>query len=172
MGYCTDSGGDAVKCNDIKIFSSKSTWATKLSQIGKIKGVVTITTYSLPDISYARRILNKKSKNVYLIAHLKFHKKAMELKEEYPNLRIALNNEIHAKTITIEPITTYFTSANFGKSTWYESSIGLHSKEVHDITQQRFKYLWHASDEINDSFDINKILKKNHEKNKSKWKWR
>jgi len=166
MGYCTDGGGTAFKCNDMKIFSHNSTWSTKLSQIGKVKGKITIITYSLPNIEYTRRILKKKSKDVYIIAHLKFYKKAMKIKEEFPDVNIALHNSVHSKVVTIEPITTYFSSANFGSSGWHESSIGFHSKEIHDDSKKDFESLWKQCEILNEDFDVIKILKEQNKINK------
>ena len=149
MVYRTDNGGLAFKCNDIKLYGSASTWATKLSQLHRQSGVVRIITYSLPDMDYVREQFKRRPHDIFLIAHDKFLQRARDIKRVYPNIRIALHQEVHSKILLIEPHTIYISSANFGSSGWHESSIGLHSQIAHDwYYQHRFTPLWSLSCEV------------------------
>lgn len=130
MSFKTDNGGVAIKLSDVKLMSSVSTWATRLSQIGKTKGEIIICTYSLPNIEYVKNIFNKRS-DITIIAHKKFTEKANLLKNFYPKLRIFLKNNVHAKLALIEPKTVWLTSANFGHSNWVEHAIGFHDENVY-----------------------------------------
>ncbi len=134
----TDNGGVAVSIMDAKILTSEtaSTWNTRLSQIGttnlKDKRVI-ICTYSLPDLEYSKQIFDKRSKNVMLIVNEKFSDKAEELRKLYPDLEIYLRADVHAKIVLVEPRTVWLSSANFGKSNWFEQTIGIHSEEVYNF---------------------------------------
>lgn len=135
MPFKTDCGGLAVKLNDCKLSVSEnaSTWNTRLSQIGKTDGKVIICTYSLPDLKYIQKILDKRSRNVTIIAHEKFEKKAMLLKRMYPFLHIHLRPDVHAKIVLVEPRSVWLSSANFGSSGWFEQTIGIHDKTAYSF---------------------------------------
>lgn len=147
MGFKTDNGGLAVSIMDAKVLTSEtaSTWNTRLSQIGtqnlKDKKVI-ICTYSLPDLEYCKQIFDKRSDNVILIVNEKFSDKAKELENLYPELEIHIKDDIHAKMVLVEPKTVWLSSANFGKSDWFEQTIGIHSEEVYNFyLEQINKYL-------------------------------
>ncbi len=149
MGYQTDAGGFAFACNDMKLFSSASTWATKLSQLYKQPGIVRIVTYSLPNVAYVWTQFERRPRDIFLLANTRFLARAQDIKRMFPALRVAVHEEAHSKVLLIEPYTVYLSSANFGKSGWHESSIGLHSREAHDwYREQMFEPLWEASQEI------------------------
>ena len=103
---------------------------------------VIICTYSLPDLEYSKQIFDKRSKNVTLIVNEKFRNKAEELESIYPDLDICIKNDVHAKMVLVEPKTVWLSSANFGKSDWFEQTIGIHSEEVYSFYfDQINKYL-------------------------------
>lgn len=135
MSFKTDAGGLALRLNDAKLMTTEtcSTWNTRLSQIGKSGSQVIICTYSLPDVDYICRILDKRSRNVTLIVNDKFRSRAEELKRRYPALKIHTRPDVHAKIVLIEPETVWLSSANFGKSGWFENTIGIHSKAAYDF---------------------------------------
>lgn len=138
MTFKTDNGGWALRIDDAKITTSDkaSTWNTRLSQIGteKLKDKkVVICTYSLPDLEYCKKIFEKRSTNVLLIVNEKFKSQADELQKEYPNLDIRLKKDVHAKMVLIEPQTVWLSSADFGRSDYFEQTIGIHSEEVYEI---------------------------------------
>lgn len=142
--FRTDNGGKAIRIDDAKLITTQmaSTWNTRLSQIGtnnlKDKKVI-ICTYSLPDLEYSEQIFDKRSKNVILVANEKFKVKADELKAKYPDLTIHLKEDIHAKIVLVEPETVWLSSANFGKSGWFEHTIGIHSKEAYSFYLQQIE---------------------------------
>ena len=143
--FKTDNGGLALKINDAKIsLCSASTWNTRLSQIGNIKleRKIIICTYSLPNIEYMRKIFDKRSENMYLIAHEKFKTKADIIHSLYPNIKICLRPNVHAKYVLIEPETVWLSSANFGSSGWLENTIGIHSKEAYEYYEKGTFYMF------------------------------
>ena len=60
MAFKTDNGGFAFKCDDAKLCTGASTWATRLSQLSRMKGAVRIITYSLPKMDYVRKQLRRR----------------------------------------------------------------------------------------------------------------
>lgn len=149
MAFHTDGWGLAFKCGDAKITAGAHTWAMKLSQLHRQEGTVRIITYSLPRMDYVREQLGRRPKDILLIAHAKFLAEATAIRMEFPGVRVALNEEVHSKVLLIEPHTVYVSSANFGRSKWHETSIGMHSKEAHDwYVANAFAPLWDKSTEV------------------------
>lgn len=141
--------GHAIDIKDAKIFfGDNSTWGVKLSQLAKVKGNVYISTFSLPDLPYAQKILKKRPCDIYIIAHSMFHAKALAIKDAFPDIRIALRDNIHAKMVLAEPKTVWLSSANFGKSGWIEHGIGMHSPEAFDFYKNAFDDTFSNSEEI------------------------
>ena len=137
MAFKTDGGGIALKLNDCKLAYGTSTWNTRLSQIGKMTGKITICTYSLPDLPYIQQILDKRPYDITLIAHERFRDKAEILMDRYPDLEIHLRPNVHAKYVLIEPQTVWLSSENFGQSGWFEFALGIHSKELYKLMLER-----------------------------------
>ena len=148
MTYKTDNGGVAFKANDAKLYFAGSTWGMKLSQLNRQSGVVRIVTYSLPDMAYVKQQFERRPYDIWIICHTKFIDRAETLKRTFPDVRIAVRNDVHAKVLLIEPSTLYVTSANFGASHWIESGIGIHSKPAHDSALATFENVWSGSREI------------------------
>lgn len=147
--YKTDAGGFAFRCNDIKLMTNASTWATRLSQLARQNGIVRIITYSLPDMPYVRTQLGRRPYDILLIAHSKFVAKARDIKESFARIRVALCEDVHSKVLLIAPKTIYISSANFGASHWHETTIGFHSKDAHDwYVENVFTVLWSESQEV------------------------
>ena len=141
--FKTDNGGKALALKDVKLCTSASTWNTRLSQIGRFPGRVIICTFSLPDLEYIQKILDKRSKGVTIIAHERFSDRARILKNKYPDLQIICRSDVHAKIVLIEPCTVWLSSANFGKSGWFEHTIGIHSKEAFNFYLRAIKHYLH-----------------------------
>ena len=142
--FTTDHGGMALSIKDAKLSTSHtaSTWNTRLSQIGRSNKKIIICTYSLPSLEYLKRIFDKRTENITLIAHEKFVDKASHLKELYPDLEIILKPDVHAKYVLIEPDTVWMSSANFGSSGWFEQTIGIHDKDAYEfMLSQTKRYL-------------------------------
>ena len=160
MSFKTDNGGEAVRINDAKLFfGDNSTWATRLSQLAKVKGNVYISTFSLPDLPYAQKILEKRPHDIFMVAHSMFHAKALAIKDAFPDIRIALRDNIHAKMVLAEPETVWLSSANFGKSGWIEHGIGMHSPEAFDFYKNAFDNTFSNSEEIIGSPKLEELAK-------------
>ena len=142
MSFQTDGGGVKCRCNDIKILTGSSTWSTRLSQIGKVKGEILICTYSLPNLDYVQGIFSKRPYGIKLIANSKFRHKAQQIKAVYPEIEIGLLEDMHKKTLLIEPQTIFIGSANFGKSGWRENCIGFHSPKMFTVYREEFYADW------------------------------
>ena len=149
MSFKTDNNGNAVSIPDAKISAgSNATWSTRLKNIKQVKGKICIATFSLPDLPYARKILERRPRDISIVAHAKFTRKAQAIKARFPSIRIAVREDIHAKFVLIEPGTVWLSSANFGYSGWIENSIGLHSKKAYKYYKSAFDEIFSSSAEI------------------------
>ena len=145
--FKNDGGGEAISCNDMKLMWSTSSWGTRLSQIAKVSGMISIATYSIPDVEKVCRIFEKRPTNIRLLAHLKFVERAREIKEIFPDIEVRVHGATHAKLVLIEPKTVYVSSENFVKKKrdWFEASIGLHSKEAYTFYCRCFDDVWQVA---------------------------
>ena len=149
MAFKTDNGGFAFKCNDAKLCAGATTWATRLSQLSRMKGEVRIITFSLPKMDYVRKQLQRRPYDIFILAHDKFVCRAKEIRQEFPHIRVAVHPEVHSKVLLIAPHTVWISSANFGSSDWHETTVGFHSKDAHDhYAKGIFPRLLDQSDEI------------------------
>lgn len=127
----SDAHGILVRPKEVKIYwSSDHTWNMKLSQIGRPSQSdkkLYIATYSLPDLDYVVEVLAHRptGHNVFLMANAKFQAQALQLLNYFPEMQIRLHPKMHCKFVLIEPETVFIGSANFGRSRWYETMIGL-----------------------------------------------
>lgn len=130
-----DAHGICFPCNEVKLYASgKHTWAMKLPATTLKNGVgkIRIATYSLPDIEYCYDRFRQSPQRFTLICHRQFWDRAEGIKNALPEIAIYTHPEIHSKICLREPETIYLGSANFGKSNWIESNIGIRSKMGHD----------------------------------------
>lgn len=126
-------------------FGKRPIWADILTQINTIEGNICIATYSLPDVSFAKKILAKRPCDIHIIAHSKFFDKAYELKETFPEIHIAVRDDIHAKFALIEPDIVWLSSANFGKSDWLEHAVTIHSQKLFEPFKNDFDNCFSSS---------------------------
>ena len=129
----SDVFGVVTRPREVKLYwSAAHTWAMKLSQIGKSQSgkKLYIATYSLPDLDYAIELLKHRptGKDVFMMAHSKFQDKAAILIQHFVEIQIRLHPEMHSKFAIIEPDTVFLGSANFGRSNWHETMIGIKCK--------------------------------------------
>lgn len=152
MTWADDAHGILLSIGEAKLYRNGGhTWAMKLSQLHRQKGICRIVTYSLPDIQYVHRQLDRRPHGVFIVFHEKFLRRGRELKNEFPLVRFACCNNVHSKVCMIEPNTVYVSSANFGYSGWHETTIGIRSKKAHDwYLQNSFLPLWNESKELYD----------------------
>lgn len=149
MAFNSDNGGFPFKCDDAKFSICASTWNTKLSQIGRLKGEIYIMTNLLIDIDYISSIISKRPNNISIIADEAARENALLLKAKYPNIRIALHPHMNAKVVLIEPKTIWVSSSDFGKSNKLESAIGLHSSStLKRVKESFFNAEWEKAKEI------------------------
>lgn len=161
MKFNTDNGGFATSCNDIKIFNSNSTWATKLSQLAKFSGKLIIMTqkfqprftkYFTENIedehSYIRNILDKRPNDIYIICNTNDINNAKIIKQLYPNIRISYHDKVTANIALLEPCTVLFSSASFGYSANDEFGVGFHSKEIYNKMKDLLKEHWLKATEL------------------------
>ena len=151
MAFATDGGGIAFRAADAKLQANASTWATRLSQLARQTGIVRIITYSLPSMPYVRVQLGRRPTDVWLICHSKFECRAIDVRREFPGIRVAVHDEVHSKVLLVAPHTVVVSSANFGDSTWHETSLSVHSVDAHDwYVAHVFQPLWNQSREVVD----------------------
>ncbi|QXW42666.1 hypothetical protein [Pseudomonas amygdali] len=149
MAFSDDGGGFAFECTDAKMSIGASTWATRLSQISQATGEILILTRSLPDTEYITRILDKRPRDIWIIAHADFVAQAKALKAARPWLHIAVHREIGAKAVLVAPETLWLSSSDFGKAGKLESAVGFHSAQLYSRTRgQLFEKAWAESQEL------------------------
>ncbi len=152
MSFKDDNGGFAFSCSDGKICINASTWSTRLSQIGRYGGRIRIITHGLPNLHYIGGIFSKRPTDIYVICNEDAKEAAIELKSNFPQIRIATNPKVNAKLVLVEADTVWVSSADFGHSVMDNSTVGLHSKETHDrIVDEVFEPTWNESTEIEGS---------------------
>lgn len=126
-----------------------STWATRLSQISKATGEILILTRGLPDIYYITKILDKRPRDIWIVAHADATAGAKTLKAARPWLRIAVHRDIGPKAVLVAPDTVWVSSSDFGKAGKLESAVGFHSTELYIQTRsQLFERAWAESHEL------------------------
>jgi PLD-like domain len=150
MGWNNDQHGLVFKPSEVKLyFDGGHTYKMKIGTLSRSEAVIRILTYSLPDLSYIIELFQKRPHSIYIICHDKFKDKAKEIKQTFPNIRVATNCRIHSKILLRSPDTIYLGSTNFGMSKWHESGVGIRSKAAHDeFLRKSFEPLWLASEEI------------------------
>lgn len=135
MHFKTDGGGLAKEC-EIKVsmaLQTASTWNTRLSQIGRTRSEVIICTYSLPDKNYVDQIIGKRPDGfgIVLLVNSNFIKSVSRLKKKFPELRVFIASNTHAKIVLCGKDTVWLSSANFGHSGWLENTIRIKDREVY-----------------------------------------
>ena len=131
MNFNSNGGGIAVRA-DIRVVAGGSTWNTRLAQLLRGNRKIVICTFSLsPD--YVGRLLRKRSRDVVLVVNSKFAGKAMEVKREFPNVRIFLAANTHAKMALVEPDMVWLSSENLVRSRNFENTVGICSRDVYEF---------------------------------------
>lgn len=149
MAFKTDNGGFRFECADAKMSISASTWATRLSQLGKTRGRVSILTTELPDPAYVIEVLSKRPTDIHIVAHAIARAAAEHIKRALPEIRIALHYDIGAKALMVAPETVWIMSTDFGKKHRLDSGVGLHSSELYEKTvEELFERAWREAQEI------------------------
>ncbi|MDD2133378.1 hypothetical protein [Pseudomonas kurunegalensis] len=149
MAFTDDNGGFRFECDDAKMSINASTWATRLSQLARMKGAVSILTTQLPDPDYVIGVLSKRAWDIKIVAHVDAREGAERIKQVLPSVRIALHSDIGAKAILIAPDTVWILSGDFGKKHKLDTGVGFHSAMVYQKThQQLFERAWREAREL------------------------
>lgn len=148
MGWKDDKHGKIIKASEVKLYLSSHTYAMKLSQLYKQEDIVRIASYSLPDIEYIKRQLGRRPNRIYLLCNSKFENLAKQVKETFPDIRVAIKRTCHLKLLLIEPDTVYLGSENFGDSHWDEVGVGIRAVAAHDWYLEEYERLWNSALEI------------------------
>lgn len=149
MSWNNDQHGLVFKSNELKLYAPSHTYAMKISQIWRQTGVMRIMTFSLPSIAYVHEQLGRRPYDIQVLCHEKFRSKAQGIKSRFPRIAIRTLETMHSKVILIEPKTLYIGSENFGSSGWFETCIGVRSKEAHDwFIEHVFSSAWEAAHDV------------------------
>ena len=133
MSLKSDCGGTALVA-DIKLSKAGTTWNTRLSQIGRLDGLVTLCTFSAGDIDYLSKILSKRTRGsgIRIIGNEKCEWKMVRLKYLFPDAQFFVSPYAHAKLALVEPATVWVSSENLGRTRdVFDASIGIHSEEAY-----------------------------------------
>lgn len=149
MAFSNDNGGFAFSCEDAKLSIVASTWNTRLSQLARVQGPMLVMTRHLPNLDYIARIIGKRPRDIYILASTEAEADARTLKNQFPDIRIAVHPNINAKAVLVAPETVWIGSADFGESKKIESAIGLHSEAVFNkAVNSLFEPTWASAREI------------------------
>lgn len=152
MSWNNDQHGLVFKSSEIKLYAPSHSYAMKISQIWRQKGMMRIMTYSLPSIAYVHEQLGRRPYGIQIICHEKFHDRAVGIKNKFHEIAIRTSPTMHSKVILIEPKTIYIGSENFGSSGWTETCIGVRSGDAHDwFIDHVFNKCWYAAREVTPS---------------------
>jgi len=131
MSLSTDCGGLAINA-DIKLSTQTSTWKARLATLLRGDTEITICTFSLPKrTDYLAGLFRIRAKGVTIVANQKFEHEAVALKSIYPELRIILSPNVHAKMALASPDKVWLSSENLVKGSSFEGTVGIHSKAVY-----------------------------------------
>ena len=149
MAFSDDNGGFAFSCDDAKMSICASTWNTRLSQIARVTGPIYIMTGLLPDTTYISQIIEKRPREIFIIANASARENAQSIKRSFPGVRIVLHRNSNAKVVLVAPETVWVSSSDFGKSVQIESAVGMHSSVLYQRTlESLFNKVWAESEEV------------------------
>lgn len=147
MAFKTDCGGKAMNV-DCKLSNKATTWNTRLNQIGRHDHEVTIVTYSLCNLKHIFQIVGKRDRGagITIICNSKYEYNALILKRRFPDLKVYVNPNAHAKLVLIEPEILWLSSENFGHmGDTFDATIGIHSAEAYDHYHAQVQSLLRSS---------------------------
>jgi hypothetical protein len=129
MAFKTDHGGYAANA-DIKVcLDGGSTWATKLSQIGRPPnyGPAFIVTTDLPDLDYAEKVLSKNPR-IMLYAPENCETQLRELKKRLPELCCFVTKRATLNIVLLEPYGSWICPGPLAPKAYSTGgvSIGIH----------------------------------------------
>ncbi len=117
---------------EVKAFNFGFSPAKNLSSVIRSGDKVTIMTFSLPSHDYYRpNGLGINPQNVTIIANSRYMEQALELKHDYPELRIFLSPNVHAKMTLASSGKVWLGSANLTMSHSLEGTVAIDSPTVY-----------------------------------------
>ena len=149
MPYRSDNGGFATTAPIKLQFNQSSTWATRLSQIGKNPYYTIICTTALPDVDYAEKVLSKANRGVILYVPESCAANARELKKRLPWLCVFVVPTVNVNLAVIEPFTVWLSSDPLGKGRGLDASVGIHSEEARIMVQGWIEQAYDRAKELN-----------------------
>lgn len=131
MSLKTDCCGTALT-SDIKVCNPNTTWNTRLKPYRK--NDIIICTFSVSDVMYISKLLERHEGHVTIICHDKYSLKAIYLKNQFPHIDIFTNPHAHSKMILIEPGVVWLSSENIGRiSKNFDSAVAIDNEFVYDF---------------------------------------
>ncbi|WP_431494737.1 hypothetical protein [Pseudomonas brassicacearum] len=149
MVLLSDNGGFEFDCKAAKMSLGSSAWSTRLNQLRKMTGRVSILNADLPAPEYAIGVLSKRLADIHIVAYLNAATAAKKIKQALPDIRIALHPDLGAKAIFVAPKTLWIMSGDFGRGSKLDSRVGFHSPDLYEKTwSQLFARAWREAQEI------------------------
>ena len=148
MAFKTDCGGVAMTA-DVKLSKQATTWNTRLSQIGRHNNEVVISTFSLCDFEYISKIVGKRDRGagITIICNTKYQPNAYAFKKAFPDVKLYVHPNAHAKLALIYPDTVWLSSENLGhKKDTFDASIGIHSEAAYNHYRSQVQKLINSKD--------------------------
>lgn len=137
-------GSTSRKPADQHSRSNHDTWPAILARLARQKGTIRIVTYSLADMEQIRKQLGHRSKDIWLICHNHFKGRATEIKGAFPDMKIAVRDNIYAKVLLVAPKTVHMTSVGAA-----ETTMVLRTREAHnEFVEGAFNSLWENATEV------------------------
>lgn len=144
----TDTSGVMLTA-DVKLSNAFTSWNTRLSKIANEPGKITICTYSLTDLRYVGRILERRHEGITVICNTAYESKAKKLKEFYPYVDFYTSPYAHAKLALIEPGTVWLSTENFGRgSDLFDASIAICSEAAYSHYYRQTENLLRRRDTV------------------------
>lgn len=155
MSFPVDDFGMNIRA-EVKAFNFGFSPAKNLASVIRTNDRVTIVTFALPNHACFRpNGLGICPQNVTIIANSRYAEQAMELKHDYPELRIFLDPHVHAKMTLASSGKVWLSSENMTMSNSLDSTIAIESQAVYAyfMDQIRSKGLLRPENEVLLDFD-------------------
>lgn len=129
MKLYTDNFGMTAKVN-AKLYNMEFSTLKNLAAILKNEdSEIIIVTFSLPgNPDFLCDIFDIRSQGVTIVANTKYAEPARTLKERWPDIRIYLDPNVHAKMVMADPDRVWVGSGNLGMTRSAEGTVGLEGR--------------------------------------------
>ena len=154
MSLPVDDFGMNIRA-EIKAFNFGFSPAKNLASVIRSGDKVTLVTFSLPGHEYYRpNGLAINPQNVTIIANSRYLEQALELKQAYPELRIFLSPNVHAKMTLASSGKVWLGSANLPLSHSLEGTVAIDSPTVYAYFMDQIQRngLLNPDNEVDENF--------------------